>query len=115
MYHGGAFSVRQRLGNDFIFDFNYTLAKSMDNGSTLLSQRALSNTVRNALDPDLEYSVSDFDVRHNVNANWLWVLPFGRGKRWMGGSNSVVNGILGGWQLSGIFRFNTRLADGLAE
>lgn len=111
-YHGGAFSVRQRLGNDFIFDLNYTLAKSMDNGSTLLSQRALSNTVRNALDPDLEYSVSDFDVRHNVNANWLWALPFGRGKRWMGGSNSLVNGILGGWQLTGIFRFNSGLPTG---
>ena len=111
-YHAGTMSVRQRFGNDFLFDLNYTLAKSMDNGSTLLSQRALSNTVRNALDPDLEYSVSDFDVRHNVNANWLWVLPFGRSKRFLNDTPTLVNALLGGWQLSGIFRFNTGLPTG---
>lgn len=111
-YNAGVLSVRQRSGNDFLFDFNYTLAKSMDNGSTLLSQRILSNTIRNAFNPDLEYSVSDFDVRHNINANWLWVLPFGRGKRFLNSSNSLVNGVLGGWQLSGIFRYNTGLPTG---
>lgn len=111
-YHAGVFSVRQRLGTSFIFDLNYTFARSMDNGSTLLSQRALSNTVRNALNPDLEYSVSDFDVRHNVNANWLWELPFGRGKRFLNDTPSVVNGIFGGWQLSGIFRYNSGLPTG---
>ncbi len=111
-YNAGALSIRQRFGTDFLFDFNYTLAKSMDNGSTLLSQRALSNTIRNALNPDLEYSVSDFDVRHNINANWLWALPFGHGKRFLNGTPTIVNGLLGGWQLGGIFRFNTGLPTG---
>lgn len=111
-YHGGSVSVRQRLGNDFLFDFNYTLSKAMDNGSTLETLRVLSNVTRNAIDPDLDYSVSNFDVRHNMNMNFLAGLPFGRGKRFLGNSNSIVNGIIGGWQLSGIVRMHSGLPSG---
>ncbi|HUQ94988.1 MAG TPA: hypothetical protein VM120_25135, partial [Bryobacteraceae bacterium] len=32
-------------------------------------------------------------------------MPFGRGKRWGSTLPRVVNGVLGGWQLSGIYRF----------
>jgi hypothetical protein len=111
-YHGGTFSLRQRFGNEFLFDFNYTLAKSMDNASTLESLRVLSNVIRNPIDPDLEYSVSDFDVRHNINANFLVQLPFGRGKALWSDMGRVSNTLLGGWQLSGIMRYHTGLPAG---
>ncbi|MGH8865560.1 MAG: hypothetical protein ACREVZ_13075, partial [Burkholderiales bacterium] len=106
-YHGGVFTLRQRFGASFLFDFNYTLSKSMDNASTLETQRVLSTVIRNPIDPDLEYSVSNFDVRHNINANWLLALPIGKGRRFLGGAHPVVNGVIGGWQLTGITRFNT--------
>jgi hypothetical protein len=77
-------------------------SKSMDNSSTLESQRVLSTVIRNAINPDLEYSVSDFDVRHNINANWLLALPFGKGRKFFGDAHSVVGGLIGGWQLTGI-------------
>jgi hypothetical protein len=55
------------------------------------------------------YASSDFDVRHIVNANWLVGLPLGRG-RWLGHDfNKVADGFLGGWQLTGIFRWNSGL------
>jgi hypothetical protein len=111
-YHGGSVSVRQRLGNDFLMDFNYTLSRSMDNGSTLETLRVLSNVIRNALDPQQEYSVSNFDVRHNMNMNFLAGLPFGRGKRFLSNSGSIVNGIVGGWQLTGIVRAHSGLPAG---
>jgi hypothetical protein len=111
-YHAGFFTLRQRFGSNFLFDFNYTVSKSMDNASTLETQRVLSTVIRNAINPDLEYSVSDFDVRHNFNANWLMALPFGKGRKFFGESGSVVNGLIGGWQLSGIARYNTGLPSG---
>ena len=111
-YHGGSVSVRQRLGNDFLMDFNYTMSRSMDNGSTLETLRVLSNVIRNALDPEQEYSVSNFDVRHNMNMNFVASLPFGRGKRFLSDSGSIVNGIFGGWQLSGIVRAHSGLPAG---
>ena len=35
----------------------------------------------NSFEPDLNYSYSDFDVRHQINVNWLAELPFGQGRR----------------------------------
>ncbi|HWS53717.1 MAG TPA: TonB-dependent receptor [Pyrinomonadaceae bacterium] len=110
-YHSGQFSLRHRFRNDVAFDFNYTLAHSLDSASGLQSATAYSTAgfIVNALDPDQNYASSDFDVRHIINANWLVSLPFGRG-RWLGNNlNGVANAVLGDWQLSGIFRWNTGL------
>jgi hypothetical protein len=41
--------------------------------------------------------------------NSVWQLPFGRGQWFFHDSNKWVNGILGGWQLSTIFRWNSGL------
>src|SRR5262249_49921780 len=72
----------------------------------------LGTVIRNSSNPDLEYSVSDFDVRQNFNANWMLALPFGKGRKFFGGAHSVVDGLIGGWQLTGIARFNTGLPAG---
>src|SRR5439155_1936023 len=54
------------------------------------------------LNPDLSYALSDFDRRHQFNANFLADLPFGRGK-WVGrDASTALNRIIGGWQVSGI-------------
>jgi Carboxypeptidase regulatory-like domain len=111
-YHAGFVTLRQRLGNSLSFDFNYTYSKSFDNSSTLETQRVLGTAIRNSLNPNLEYSLSDFDVRHNLNANWLLELPFGRGRKFFDTRNSILEGIIGGWQLTGITRFNTGLPTG---
>jgi hypothetical protein len=52
---------------------------------------------------------SDFDIRHLVNANGVWELPFGQGK-WIGGNASGwLNQLIGGWQLSGIYTYRSGL------
>ncbi len=111
-YHGGAFSLRQRFKDSFLLDVNYTLAKAMDNASTLESQRVLSGVIRNPINPDLEYSISNFDIRHNLNANWLIALPFGKGRQWFSGSNKLTDALIGGWQLTGIMRLSSGLPTG---
>ena len=109
-YNSAQFSLRERLRNDVVFDFNYTYAHSLDNASGLQSSGAYGTSfIINALDPDSNYASSDFDVRHIVNANWLVALPLGRG-RWLGHDmNKWADGALGGWQLTGIFRWNSGL------
>ncbi len=32
----------------------------------------------------------------------VWALPFGKGMKWLDNANSLVDGVLGGWQLGGI-------------
>ncbi|HKZ76951.1 MAG TPA: carboxypeptidase-like regulatory domain-containing protein [Pyrinomonadaceae bacterium] len=109
-YNAAQFSLRQRFKDDITFDFNYTYAHSLDNASGLQSSTSYGTAfIVNALTPDQNYATSDFDARHIVNANWLIGLPFGRGKRFLGNAGGVTDAVLGGWQLSGIFRWNSGL------
>lgn len=109
-YHGATFTLRQRLGETLTYDINYTWAKSFDSASGLQTGDSYgSQFILNPLRPEDNYSVSDFDIRHSVNANFILQLPFGKGKKWLNGMNSVGDTLLGGWQLSGIVRWNTGL------
>lgn len=109
-YNALQLSLRQRLGNDFAFDINYTYGHSLDNASGLQASTAYATAfIVNALDPDQNYATSDFDAKHIINANWVAGLPIGRGKKFFSNLNGVGNGILGGWQLAGIFRWNSGL------
>jgi hypothetical protein len=50
---------------------------------------------------------SSFDRTHILTINAVYELPFGRGRRFLNDAHPVVNGILGGWQLSGIYNFTS--------
>jgi hypothetical protein len=107
-YHGGSFSLRQRLGETLSYDINYTFSKSMDNASGLQSGTSYgSQFILNALRPDDNRSVSDFDTRHVVNANFLFQLPVGRNQIWFSDMGKVADVFLGGWQLAGVYRYNS--------
>ena len=45
--------------------------------------------------------------RHRISAASIYQLPFGKGRKYMSGANRLVDGVFGGWALSGIFSFNT--------
>jgi hypothetical protein len=109
-YNAFQFSVRQRLRDDVTFDFNYTYGHSLDNASGLQNANSYGTAfIVNALTPDDNYATSDFDARHIINANWVVGLPFGRGKRFLSNANSFVEQVFGGWQSTGIFRWNSGL------
>lgn len=109
-YHGGSLSVRQRLGESLLLDFNYTFSKSMDDASGLQTSGAYGAAfILNAIRQSDNYAASDFDTRHVINANGLWQLPFGKGRQYFNDLNPVADAFLGGWQLGGIFRWNSGL------
>lgn len=111
-YHGGTLSVRQRL-KGLSWDFNYTLSNSIDDASGLQTSGVYGSAfITNALQQRDNRAASDFDIRHIVNFNSIWDLPVGRGRMLLSGSNKVVNGILGGWTLTNIFRYNSGLPVG---
>ncbi len=110
-YNSAQLSIRQRLSNDVTFDFNYTLSHSLDDASGLQNTGnfGTASLIFNPLNPETNYADSDFDIRHNITANWLVGLPLGRGKKFLSNSNKLINGIFGGWDLTGIFRWNSGL------
>ncbi len=109
-YHAGTLSVRQRLGRSLTMDFNYTLSHSHDDASGLQTSGAYGGAfILNPLRQRDSYAESDFDIRHIINANAVWELPFGRSRTFFGNVGRVGDAFLGGWQLSGIMRWNSGL------
>ncbi|HBE82296.1 MAG TPA: TonB-dependent receptor [Pyrinomonadaceae bacterium] len=111
-YHGGTLSIRQRF-KGLTWDMNYTFSRSMDDVSGLQTSGVYGSAfILNALRPQDNYSVSDFDIRHIVNVNAIWDIPIGRGRTFFSGMNKVADAFLGGWQLSTIYRWNTGYPNG---
>ena len=82
----------------------------MDDASGLQTSGAYGSAfILNAIRQEDSYAASDFDTRHVINANGLWQLPFGKGRRFFNDLNPVADAFLGGWQLGGIFRWNSGL------
>jgi hypothetical protein len=101
--------VRKRFTHNLQFDFNYTFSKSEDITSTLERSGIFQSNVLNAWSPTARKSVSDFDLTHQANINGIWELPVGSGQRFLGGSPKWANAIIGGWQISTIFRITSGL------
>lgn len=118
-YNAFLFSVRKRLSHGLQFQFNYTLSKSLDHSSTPERQgdyggiaggaSGYSGFLINSWNPDANYSFSDFDMRHQINMNWYYELPFGRGRALGSDVSGWANQIIGGWSFSGLWRWNTGL------
>jgi hypothetical protein len=109
-YNALQVTVRRHMSHGLQFDFNYTYSKSLDlssDASRITAEGGLGGQIINPWSPNATRAVSDFDTPHQFNANWIWELPFGRG-RWIGrDSNRAVDALVGGWQLTGLARWTS--------
>jgi hypothetical protein len=103
-FHGMVLTLRKRFSQGFAFDFNYTVSKSLDN-SGLANQNQVAE-FQNSLFPDIDYGTSLFDIRHIANANGVYELPFGQGRKFDVG-NKVLSKIISGWNTSGIYTYQS--------
>lgn len=106
-YNALQVNFRHPMSHGVQFDFNYTFSKSIDISSDATRIGAwggLGGQIINSWDPNALRGVSDFDAKHQFNANWIAELPFGKGKALAGNAHGALEAIIGGWQLSGLFR-----------
>ena len=113
-YNGLQISVRHAMAAGLQFDFNYVYSKSIDVGSNAervngfeSNGLAFNSQVINAFSPNQWRAPSDFDSTHQLNANWVWDMPYGRGRHWGSGASGWMNGIFGGWGLNGLYRWTS--------
>jgi hypothetical protein len=107
-------TLRHQMSHGVQFDLNYTYSKSIDlcsDAERLGNSGSLNFSggcqMFNAWSPNLFRAVSDFDTTHQVNANWIIDLPFGRSRAIAAHVNRGVDAVIGGWQLSGLFRWTS--------
>jgi hypothetical protein len=98
-YNAGNVKLTRRFSRGISLTTNYTWAKSIDNSSGTRTQGLDILFPQDSTCPECERSLSSFDVRHRWVLGAVYDLPMGRGKM-LPINNSVLNGLIGGWQLS---------------
>src|SRR5581483_6788497 len=114
-YNALQVNLRKQFSNGAQFDLNYTYSKSIDitssaarlSWSSSVNVGAPGTRLANAFDPNSRRGVSDFDTTHQINANWIVELPFGRGKHFVNNAQGITEAVIGGWQLSGVARWTS--------
>jgi hypothetical protein len=94
-YHSMQLSATQRFSRGASFQLNYTLSKSIDDTSILISPANTSGP-----DPNnrrFNQGLSDYDATHTFVASGIWELP-----SLAGNGSAVLRQIVNGWQLNPI-------------
>ncbi|HEX4167465.1 MAG TPA: TonB-dependent receptor [Bryobacteraceae bacterium] len=94
--------LQHRFGNGLSFIVNYTFSHALGNASNANLGSQNNDSFRWSAQPQWEHGNLDFDVRHRFIASYSYELPFGKGKRFGGGANTLVDLLIGRWELSGI-------------
>jgi Carboxypeptidase regulatory-like domain/TonB dependent receptor len=111
-YHALQVTIRHGMSHGLQWDFNYTYSKSIDIGSNAERVNEVdayyqADQIINSWSPAQLRGPSDFDTTHQFNTNWVYELPFGRGKAFAARSGHWVNAVVGGWQWSVLARWTS--------
>jgi hypothetical protein len=107
-YNGVTMSFRQRFSGmgGGVLQVNYTYSHALDEVSNG-GFNAFSGANLSPEDPynlRHDYGPADYDIRHNLNANYVWQVPI---RRMLGGHGWAP--LVDGWQVSGTVFFRTGL------
>ena len=106
-YNGVTVAVKEQLTRGFSGQFSYTFSHTLDNVSNGgIDPYSVHDSLLNQISPfsatSLNYSNADYDVRHSLNASYVWDLP-------VKFQNRALDTIAGGWTVSGTFFYRTGL------
>ncbi|HEU4389772.1 MAG TPA: hypothetical protein VFV34_18345, partial [Blastocatellia bacterium] len=95
-YHSLQLRVDRRFSGGYTLGASYTYSKFMEAIDLL-----------NAGDPAPAEMISPDDRPHRLTVTGIYELPFGRGKALLGETNAVVSRIVSGWQVQGIYTYQS--------
>ena len=95
-YNALIVGFRQNMRRGILVDAHFTWAKAIDNGQNSLTFFGRSTTVFDPLNPALDRSVSDFDIRHRFVTSFIW-----RPDQTFSIKGDTTRKIFGRWQFSG--------------
>ena len=114
-YNALLMTLRKRLTRGLQFDVDYTFSHSIDNNSDTENQNGnfqpgVTAILCDATNPHVCRGNSEFDAKHQITADFVYDLPFGRGKPFAHDIGWALDEAIGGWQVSGIETWRTGLA-----
>ena len=113
IYHALLMSVERRFSNGLVLLASYTNGKLISDSAVTpvnfgsgIEQVGTVGYQNGLWDRRAERSIDPTDVSQRLVISGVYELPVGRGKAWQPG-NSVVNTLLGGWQINNITTIQT--------
>lgn len=101
-YHALQAKLQKRVTNGLDFLVTYTYGKAMANSET-------GGAFSNNLNWWQDHGPANYDRTHTLTISHTYQLPVGRGRHWGSGSSRVMDAVFGGWDFSGISRFESGL------
>lgn len=95
-YNGLVLRAEKRFSGGLVVQGSYTWSKLIE-----------SVTFLNPADPLPTRAISNQDFPHLVSASGVYELPFGKGRMLLSKANRLTDALIGGWQLSGIYTFQS--------
>ncbi len=109
LYNALTAKLDHRFSKGLQFGASYTWSKLITNAAEdLFGRSPINNVVQNPFDIRSLRTVSPNNAAHVFVINYLYELPFGRGKRFLA-SSGILDKIVGGWQINGIQRYQSGL------
>ncbi|MCU1293459.1 MAG: Oar protein, partial [Bryobacterales bacterium] len=104
-YNALSLSANHRFSNGLQFLISYTWSKYLTNNEGPEGwTNGQAQTVRNWYNTSLEKSYMLNDIPRSLVASYVYELPVGKGRSYAP-SSKIVDGVIGGWQIAGIFTF----------
>jgi len=104
-YDAVTLEFRRRMADGLLIQANYTFGKALVNGYA--SNADLFDQPATLRDFHLRKGFAPFDVTQAFKTNFIYELPFGRGKMFMSDAHGLVNGLLGDWTFNGNVRIQS--------
>jgi hypothetical protein len=93
-------SIQQRFTHGLSFNFSYVWSHFLDDlDSAGWGSHVGQTNYQIAANPAANYGNSNFDIRNAFKGDFLYQLPFGRGRQFLN-NNTLLDAVIGGWQLS---------------
>jgi hypothetical protein len=104
-YNALQVSLNGRQQHGLTYLISYTWSKSLDLGcSGWYGVEGCS--IQNPYNLQADKGPAATDLPQIFSAAWVYALPFGKGSK-LSSSNSVVNALIGGWNLNGVLSFSS--------
>jgi hypothetical protein len=108
-YHALFVTFRKTMSQGLDMSVNYTWSHALGNGGqNFIGQEYTSFAPPTPFDLNSQYASNNGDRRHVINASAYYLLPFGKGRHFTT-SNGILDRVIGGWYVSGIWTFETGL------
>jgi hypothetical protein len=84
---------------------SYTFCKLISTSNGEDANRSTDGAAQNQYNRRLDKAVSKEDTPHNLRISYVYELPVGRGKAVLRNTHSVLNAVIGNWQVSAIHTY----------